>query len=537
MTQNHTLTGTYLWDQKFAQAIDKVTSTEFHLSEDTLIELAGHEVAKTIVEHELTDAPIIVLCGSGKNGADSLVAARWLCELGLEVHVYLVKEEGKALHPATQSKLHTFEAFGYEAKIFTKSALKTFQRAEPIIIDGIYGVGFDASKGSFSTSLAWAALSEAALIPGRTVVAVDLPSGLAADQLTECVIPLKADLTLTFGEKKPALALAPARDKAGEVVVLNVGFPKKAESIAESITRPLLMLPHPDELIEQDPWDELPKSAHKYDRGHILIIGGSPGKTGAPLMSGMAALRAGAGWVTIAMPKSALESLKGDVPREIVFEDLFNGEELDLLKLEKFLAERKVKAIVIGPGMSSSPFNKDLMTILPHVLSKGGGIVVDAGATHNFISYVPSESLIPSRWVLLPHPGEWVKMGAETAALPDSKEHLIKYQKLAENLGITLLYKGATPLCFTGLEGLPILVADEGDNSLGKAGSGDLLAGLVAAHLALRDDGAWSSMRALTQLAWSAKLAAKGVGKHGVMARDILAKLSRVKDLLDEGHN
>src|SRR5690606_37250062 len=126
--------------------------------------------------------------------------------------------------------------------------------------------------------------------------------------------------TVTFGARKPAHVLSPARDVCGEVMDVDIGFPSAAAIDAMEEFPPPLYLADIDELTSIDPWQDMPPSMHKYDRGHILVIGGSPGKTGAPLLTALSSLRAGGGWATVSMSEATFASLKGDVPRELTFE-------------------------------------------------------------------------------------------------------------------------------------------------------------------------------------------------------------------------
>jgi NAD(P)H-hydrate epimerase len=378
-------------------------------------------------------------------------------------------------------------------------------------------------------------LQEAAEIPDSTVIAIDIPSGLDADSGEAQKIPLAADLTVTFGGKKPAHVLAPARDLCGDVLCVDIGVPSFVQEKVIAQHSPALVVPDAEQLVIHDPWAKLARSAHKYDRGHVLVIGGSVGKTGAPLMAAMAAMRMGAGWVSVAMPEAAQKDLAGDVPREITFERLFMGGQIDSQALKQFVEERKVKAIVIGPGMTDSPLTPELLTTLAPLCERLQiQVTIDAGACQGLSDVLAEADIHPSRWVATPHPGEWHKIGPDFTQTPLSPSGLAACKLLVEDLGCAVLYKHATPILLAGDAQFPGFVTHEGTNVLARAGSGDLLAGMIGAHGARGLSAPEATLRSQVVLAWAAKLAARKRGVHSVLARDILDQIGRIDHLLDE---
>lgn len=531
MTAAPSVVGDYLWDVVYAREVDRLTSERYFIGSDVLMESAGRGLADAVIATEPDDAPILVLAGPGHNGGDALVAARHLAEAGYDVHVVLVpKAPGAPLGDGAERQAKILRAIGHTLTVYKQGALRPYYEREPLIIDGVLGLGF---KGPLAEdSLLYRALLEASSIPDRTVFAVDVPSGLDADRGDVQQVPLTADVTVTFGGLKPCHALAPARDHCGEVLTLSIGLPQAAQDAALVAHKPAFLRPDPQALIAENPWERLARSAHKFDRGHVLIIGGSDGKTGAPILAAMATLRAGAGWASIAMPDSATLSLRGDVPREITFEPLFDGEQLNALKLARFLEERKVRAVVLGPGSVRSPLTPEVAAELAEY---SGFVVLDAGATQGLGDLLPSLDLDPSRWVATPHPGEWLRIGERLAqAIPLTRSGVKRANAEADRLGISLLYKGATPVLLTGLvngEDSPALVATEGSNVLARAGSGDVLAGVIAAHGAIGLTTAVAVLRSQVLVAYAAELAAEKRGRHGVVARDVVAELGRAGEL------
>jgi NAD(P)H-hydrate epimerase len=405
--------------------------------------------------------------------------------------------------------------------------------AGAVVIDGVLGLGFDGVLAPDSDM--HRALAEANGLRSRLIVAVDLPSGLDADRGDEQSVPLPADVTVTFGALKPVHVLAPCRDLCGEVVSLGIGFPRAAEDAAEEDHPPQFVLPEARELIRVSPWDDLPRSAHKYDRGHVLVIGGSPGKAGAPILAGLAALRAGAGWVTIAMPDAAALTLAGEVPAELTFEHLFDGDALNAINLEAFIEERKVAAVVAGPGTMVNPLTPEVLAVLRDFTETGDGFVVlDAAATHGMharLAHAPGD---PGKWLLTPHPGEWKKLGPAFDFTPLSPTGLERARGIGREMGVTLVYKGATPVVISGVDGMPGFVVTEGTLALARAGSGDVFAGVAGAHGAAGLPAVVAALRSQVAVAWAAILASESLGEHAVLATDVIASLGNITRMLDE---
>jgi NAD(P)H-hydrate epimerase len=236
------------------------------------------------------------------------------------------------------------------------------------------------------------------------------------------------------------------------------------------------------------------------------------------------------------MPESAMATLRGDVPRELVFENLFRGDELNSLSLAKFLTERKVRAVVIGPGMMQSPLTPAVIAELAAFSAERDGLVVlDAGATHGVLPMLRDAGLGAKHWLLTPHPGEWQRLAETPPPAPLTRSDLETTKQVASELGVTLLYKHATPVVVTGDSELPAFVLTEGTQALARAGSGDLLAGAAAAHGAIGLSAALAVLRAQTAIAWAARLAEKKRGPHGVLAGDILAHLGQVTEAAEAG--
>lgn len=511
-----------LWNRAIAREVDRVSTETYGIHPLVLMERAGHAVADLALDHGARTRDILVLAGPGNNGGDALVAARYLADAGCNVSIFLVVSGKDAkLSSLCLAQKRTVEALGLQLKIYQSGDFEDFQ--SPLVLDGVFGIGFRGKlkPGAPSTR----ALSEAAKLTGGRVIAIDVPSGVDCDCGTAQHVPLTAHFTVTFGARKPAHVLSPARDVCGEVLDVDIGFPSAAAIDAMEEHPPPLYLADAEELSTIEPWAEMLPSMHKYDRGHILVIGGSPGKTGAPLLTALSSLRAGGGWATVAMSEETTASLKGDVPREITFESLFAGEDLDADALAQFIRERKVRGAVIGPGMVRSPLTSEVMQVLIKFQEQGGFLVLDAAATDNVGVWLEKADTLGARLLLTPHPGEWTKMAKE---MPDplDPEGLQAAKQLASRWHATLMFKNAAPIVISPDLDAPAFVVNEGTAILARAGSGDVLAGIAAVHGALGFDATPAALRAQVILAHAAETAAESVGLHGVLARDIIGCLT-----------
>jgi len=510
------------------------------------MEEAGRAVAR-VIRKRIARSPdhphhVLVLAGPGNNGGDALVTARYLKEWDIATHILVVhpNAETKPSDPSEHQR-RILARLGYQIAPYHEGCLASWRETIPgsqvWIVDGILGLG--GRPDIPEASVFGTALREAAALRDKNVVAVDVPSGLDVDDGGQTKVWLRSDLTITFGERKPALVLSPARDLAGEVITCDVGFPHQAVEDALKKHPPLWVVPEATKLLSVNPWRSLGPSAHKYDRGHVLVIGGSLGKTGAPLLSALSALRCGAGWATVAMPADVYASLRGEVPREIVFEDLFAvdlhpSNLIDAEKLRDFLTRGKVRSIVIGPGTMGSPLTSDSLTVIRDFCRRGGFAVFDAGACHGLIpllSTLKKTKVESLRWVMTPHPGEWTKLGLDDPAPPLNPNMWDKIQGIAGHLGVAMLYKSATPVLFLGDRESPALVSTAGTKILARAGSGDVLAGAIAAHGAIGLDIATSVMRSQTLLGQAAQNAAQQLGDDAVLARDVVAMLGVSSDM------
>ncbi len=493
---------TPLWSANVARSVDSLSITQHGVPSQSLMEEAGRCVAMVAASQFQMGKRFIILCGPGNNGGDSIVAARFLRSWGFPIEIYCYKLDRQKQSTDLQIQLSLAASEGITPYTLEKLLhQQDFSRC--IVIDGFLGIGL---TGSLKVGLLQESLSHISSRNPATVIAIDLPSGLSSDQWKQNPPPLKADYTVTFGNAKAVHRLSPISQYCGNVKVFSIGFHSQAVTTSLHRAKDLIWEAIPEKIDTMQPWHKLSPMAHKFDRGHVLVIGGSPGKTGAPLLSAMAACKAGAGWVTIASPEKI-----NQMPPYITSEPLFlETGELQASALADFAKTRKVKAMVIGPGMMQSPFDQAGMKVLQELSLAGIAMVIDAGALHD-IGRWSQYAFNPLTTILTPHPGEFSRSHLGISSL-EHFEDCQALQKLLAKWGISLLYKTSTPLLIDPTSNDRIYCYCQQNNDLAQAGSGDILAGIIASYTLANIPITSASLMAQHRLVQAAKKARKLVG-------------------------
>jgi NAD(P)H-hydrate epimerase len=476
---------------------DAEATRRFGLPSLLLMERAGLESARAILERFPAARQAVVVVGSGNNAGDGMVVARHLSEASWRVQV--ISPDG--LTPTATDA----QAMGNVA-VSLGIALGPFDpgAARPegaVLVDALLGTGTrGAPRAPLDAMIAWAANW-----PGP-VVALDIPSGVDADSGRvggECIT---ADLTVTYHGDKPGLHVYPGRQHAGEVVVVDIGIPGAVQ------TEPLLWLAHAAAAAG------IPsKSAcgEKYAAGAVLVVAGAPGLTGAGVLCAQASLRAGAGLVVAAVP-ATVQPLMAPMMREVmcapVTDDqgcLGPGSVADVLAQ----AERTA-AIALGPGIGRHPSTTDAVLRLITQIAKP--VVIDADGLWHLVGHLDVLYARSAPTVLTPHAGEAARLlGCARSDVDDDR--LAAALQLCLQTGATVVLKGpGTIVC--GPEG-PVCVARDGGPELSTAGSGDVLTGIIAAALAKRMDPTHAAIAAVCAHAAAGRLTGFG---DGMVAGDLI---------------
>ena len=520
---------TPIWQQKQAQEVDRKSIQDHNIPGLTLMESAGKAVATYIQRLRAPDRPldkisatklgdgVIVLAGNGNNGGDALVTARLLLEAGYQVDVFLVGDPEKGASPDCQKQKDQLPPD--KLNIYKKGCLNRFQKRKNIVIDGILGLG---QKGKIRPGLLFDALNEAEDLAHKLVIAIDVPSGLQVDLWQQEPPPLASDICITFGGGKLCHSFNPSRQYCGRVEVVDIGFHPEAIDSATKTTSVQFSWDYPY-LKSLQPWQDLAMDSHKFQRGHVLIIGGSEGKLGAPLLAASAAQHCGAGWVSVALPRPV--AYLDDVPLEVTFEDFFKDGIIEWPKVMAFVKNRKVKAVCIGPGTMVNPIDKGGVPYLLELAELGVFLVVDGGALDGLGVLLDQDPIKKGSCLLTPHPGEWRKLHPQNTSLDDAKA-ILGGREQAARWGTHIFYKTSTPFTISP-HSREVLVSQAGNSSLAKAGSGDVLAG-AATILGTRVPADEVGNLCQYYLAETARIMIKKKGYHGVVASDIARYLGVV---------
>lgn len=508
-----------LWTAAEAKDIDRFSTQDYGIPSLTLMEEAGQALFRMALKLWKPHSQFYILAGPGNNGGDALVLARLLFQADFPVQVFDVRDDDSKESVERKTQRERLESLALPLQRFEEK----FPAPPPglVIVDGLLGLGF---HGKIRPGRIRACLEEAAKLQARSVLAIDLPSGLDADVWQQEKALLSATHTLTFGAKKTVHLADPSRLSCGEVSVAPLSF---AEGSIDKVlaARPFrLEKPRPSHGLDAI-WQKLPRDAHKYTRGHVLVLGGSPGKCGAPLLSAEAALRSGSGWVSVALLS---QTLAPPLPEVFTYEDFAGKSSIDVEALERFLRERRVKGIAIGPGTMQSPLSGKLMRML-HALQKSENLFLlfDAGTLQDFPSVLGDLKLLAERTLLTPHPGEWARLAKDLPALK-GLDDLSLALRFCERWGLTIIYKSSTPITLSPGR---VSFQAEGSNALGKAGSGDVFAGIA---LALGAAG-WLAHDAATEgqslLAGAGRRAAVARGTHSLSPLDIIRHIAKAQAL------
>ncbi len=409
----------------------------------------------------------LVLCGPGNNGGDGFVVARLLAGSGWRVRVLFCGEAAR-LSPEARAAHDAWLDLG-EAEPVDPADPGPVGDAD-LLVDALFGFGLSRPVTGHQALLSQLALARQTGRIGASV-AVDLPSGLCTDS-GRALVPeggrlVPADLTISFHSLKPGHLLAEGPALCGRVVVADLGLALPGSGIRRSLwqARPAAL--------------RLAKSpaSHKYDHGHAVVVAGGPGAGGAARLSARAALRVGAGLVTLAPPSEAMAE-HARAPDALMRRPVDDPE-----ALAQWLSDGRIRALCLGPGCGIARAE----ALLPVALDWGGALVLDADAISALAGRPDLRARLHPLCVLTPHGGEFARLcpdlaarlcGAQRPAL----SRLEAAQQAARELDATLLLKGPDTVIATGDRAVIHSRHDLG--WLATAGAGDVLAGLIAGLLA-----------------------------------------------------
>ena len=493
------------------RAIDRATSGHFGVPSLSLMENAGAAVADYVLSHYASAERFVVVCGKGNNGGDGFVAARRLQERGKKVGVILLAkpEDLRGDAAVMHGKLPIPAIAVHSINELKSEQVRRLIEAD-LYVDAVLGTGFKPPvSGLYAEAIAFVSASK---VP---VIAVDIPSGADADARgPQTGTIARADVIVTFTAPRPAHVFGSLT--SGATCVAGIGSPE--EAIVSSLQLNVITAPDIAALIGP----RLAES-NKGNYGHVLVIGGSLGKSGAAAMAGMAVLRAGAGLSTVATPKSALGTVAGFHP-ELMTEPLAETDAgtISTGALERIDELAKGKSVVaIGPGISRDVQTAELVRAL--VAKLRVGMVVDADGLNAFDGRTQELNGEGRMLVITPHPGEMARLVG--MSIPDvQKDRLGVARKFAREHELIVVLKGHRTLVVRP-DG-EAWVNTTGNPGMSTGGTGDILTGMVAGMIAQNPKDAFAATMAAVHLhGLAGDVMRESVGEHSLVATDLLRGL------------
>jgi ADP-dependent NAD(P)H-hydrate dehydratase / NAD(P)H-hydrate epimerase len=428
-----------------------------------LMEAAGRAVADAVSSRHPPGARVVVVAGPGNNGGDGFIAARVLVHRRYRVRMLLLGDRSRLKGDAAEAAARWLGAQG-AIEPTSPAALAPAD----VIVDALFGAGLDRPVEGAAR-----ALIEAMNASGAPIVAVDLASGINGTSGAVMGCAVRASRTVTFFRGKPGHLLVPGRLHGGPVEVADIGI---ASDVLARI-RPQTFRNEPALWRAQLPLPRI--DGHKYSRGHAVVVSGGAVTTGAARLAARAALRAGAGLVTIASPREAL-AVHAAANTAVMVRPANGAGELAAL-----LADRRLNAVVLGPGAGVGPRTREQALA---ALAGPRAVVLDADALSSFAGdaagslfrAVAARSDHPT--VLTPHEGEFARLFSTTVKTAEPQSKLERVRAAAGVSGAIVVLKGADTV-IAGPDGRAAINAN-GPPWLATAGTGDVLAGIVAGLLA-----------------------------------------------------
>ena len=500
-----------LLDDASAREVDRIAIEEIGIPSAVLMENAALAAAEVLERRFPGARSVTIVCGGGSNGGDGLALARQLTARGMTVTTLLCARADDLAGDAAL-ELAALRACGIEVREIDQGTLDVAARAvaqADVVIDALFGTGLTRPISG------WRAELVAAINATRAPrLAIDLPSGLTAGVGDAPGPHVTAEVTVTFFAPKRALVLLPASSAAGEVWVAPMGVPA---AVLERVPCAARLLGAADLVL-----GERPREGHKGTFGHLLVLAGSPGKSGAAVLAARGALRSGAGLVTVAAP----ESIRAEVDAGCVEAMTLPLPADGAARLGRAAAERLARAwqgksaAAVGPGLGDEPaiasWVRELVLELPlPLVLDADGINAFAGRARELASRTPPT-------VLTPHPGELGRLlGRPTPH--GAADRLAAARDAAEATGCVVVLKGHQSVI--AAPGGPLHVNPTGNPGMATAGSGDVLTGALGAWLARGLGALDAAINAVYLHGLAGDHAAARQGEDGLVAGDVAERL------------
>ena len=483
-----------LYTSEQTRELDRVTIEEFDVSGTVLMERAGKVAFDILKQHWPEAKTICIACGTGNNGGDGFVVARLAYEQGLQVEVFVVGDGEKIKDNALAAK-QRLEGCGVKVQVYGNGKLPLAD----LVVDAIFGTGLkEAASGDAIYAIT--AINQ----HGTPIFSLDIPSGLLADTGNAQGEVVKADVTVSFIGLNQGLLTSLGPDCCGELIFDDLQIPSAvALKVATSVKR-----------LDISPsvFKKRAKESHKGLFGHVLVIGGDIGMSGAARLACEAALRTGTGLVSLAT-RFAHASVMNSTRPEIMSHPVEREEDV-------FPLIDKCSVIAIGPGIGQSEW---AATLFASCMNSNKTLVVDADAL-NLLAAEPHKR---DNWILTPDPGEAARLlGVSIEEVQADRFSAVK--GIAEKFGGVVVLKGNGSLVYA--DGITS-ICDKGNPGMASGGMGDVLTGIIASLLAQGFSLVDAANVGVHLHASAGDAAAKGAGERGLLASDLMPAIRRLINL------
>lgn len=505
--------------------LDRLTIEKYGVPSLVLMERAGEGIAKVILDRfgKIARRSVLVVAGKGNNGGDGLVVGRLLKKNRIPSEVTLLARKDELSKDAAENLRDYLKTKGklYEVASHTLGLLRERLKGKSLVVDAILGTGLKQEvRGLYGEAIALINAS------GLPIVAVDIPSGLDADTGRPLGTSIKAEMTVTLGYPKLGQVIYPGLDYVGQLVVADIGIEPKAVDEVQPKT----------EILEREDIRRLvpvrAADTHKGTYGHLLVMAGSRGKTGAAILSCRAAMRIGTGLVTLAAPRS-LNDIFASAMIEVMTEPLQDNAEEEPEPLSDQSWRRlldKKSAVLFGPGIGVKDSAQNALRWLLRNIEIPW--VIDADGLNNLAAETERLRSAKTPPVLTPHPGEMARLiGSDTAAVNHDRVGIAR--AFAREHRCHVVLKGARTVIATA-DG-KIFINPTGNPGMATGGMGDVLAGMLAGLLAQGFKVDDALKLGVYLHGFVGDEAAGRKGEMGLIASDLLERLPEGLKLLGEG--
>lgn len=489
-----------LYTAEQTRVLDRTAIEEFSIPGIRLMQRAGHAVFAEIVERYPSLRSMTILCGSGNNGGDGFVIALLARQKGMKVQLLCVGQNDFAdkLKGEAKEAWVQLQAIDPEYQLYADDI--AFEGE--LVVDALLGTGLSGVvRGVYASAIHKINQSS------RSVVAVDIPSGLCADSGRVLGCAVRADLTLSFIGLKRGLLTSQAVDHCGELLFDDLKVPEEVyDRIPVNVFRTTS-----DDLNEFLP--QRSRSAHKGNFGRVLIVGGNSGMGGAALLAAQAAMRSGAGLVSLATREAHVTASLVRCPEVMVHAVESTGALAPLLE--------QAEIIVIGPGLGQNAWSDQMLRA---AFASNKPMVLDADAL-NLLSDRHKSLLRPrDNWVCTPHPGEAARLLRSSVAEIE-EDRFASVEQLQNRLGGSVVLKGAGSLVCAGEA---VYLCNAGNPGMAVGGMGDVLSGICGAFMAQGLSPELAARLAVYVHARSADKIVEKQGERGLLASDLFAAIPGV---------